>query len=255
MSRCDTATLPIAPQGPAARPNARVPAKAGMALRLCMDASATALLLLCMAYWWLDNATHEWAGAAMFGLLLAHNLLNRRWYADLPRRQNLRSTLDKVLVLSLLAAMATLLVTSVLISQTVFAAIAPADAFIARRVHLAAAYWALIIVALHIGMRWRMVLTALRRGAAALRWRPKLPPMLLPLAAAALAAAGVYGSFRLGIGDRLLARISLDGWDFGAATLAFFLHHLAVVGLYAALAYLAFHRVYTGRRRSDSPGG
>lgn len=71
MSRCDTATLPIAPQGPAARPNARVPAKAGMALRLCMDASATALLLLCMAYWWLDNATHEWAGAAMFGLLLA----------------------------------------------------------------------------------------------------------------------------------------------------------------------------------------
>lgn len=109
-----------------------------LALRLALDCTSGGLLLLCMAYWWLGNMTHEVAGTTLFGLLVVHNVLNRRWYANLRRKQPPRSTLDKLPVAALLAAMSTLLITSVLISQSVFTAIAPGDAYAARRVHVAA---------------------------------------------------------------------------------------------------------------------
>ncbi|MBP6902820.1 MAG: DUF4405 domain-containing protein [Burkholderiaceae bacterium] len=224
-----------------------------LTLRLALDCTSGGLLLLCMAYWWLGNFTHEVAGTSLFGLLVVHNVLNRRWYTSLRRRQAPRPTLDKLLVAALLAAMATLLITSVLISQTVFTAIAPADAHAARRVHLAAAYWALIIVALHIGSRWRVLLGAMRQCAQALQlpWQP--PRAARALVIAVLAAAGIYSSFQLGIGGKLVSRMSLDGWDFVESTLAFFVHHLAVVGLYASLAHQVFHRWAAARRLKGWP--
>lgn len=224
-----------------------------LTLRLALDCTSGGLLLLCMAYWWLGNLTHEVAGTSLFGLLVVHNVLNRRWYASLRRKQPPRSALDKLLVAALLAAMATLLITSVLISQSVFTAIAPGDAYAARRVHVAAAYWAFIVVALHIGIRWRVVLGAMRQCAQALplRWQP--PRAVLALVIAVLAAAGIYSSFQLGIGGKLVSRVSLDGWDFVESTWAFFIHHLAVVGLYASLAYHVFHRWAAPRRLEGPP--
>jgi len=211
-----------------------------LATRLAMDLAAGALLLLGLAYYWLDNTTPELAGTAMFALLFAHNLINRRWYRSVPRRQDTRRTLDKVLVFALLAGMVTLLITSVMISQTVFAAVASPDAFTARRLHLLAAYWVLLLVALHVGIRWQRVLGFLgvtqKYAGGALRW-------LARLAAVALAVAGIYSSYALGIGDKLLSRMSLDSWDFSVAPYTFFLHHIAIVGLYAVVANQVWRRL------------
>jgi hypothetical protein len=212
-----------------------------LALRLAVDFTALALFFLALAYYWLDNATHEVMGTAMFVLLFMHNMFNRRWYRGLPRRQEHRRTVDKVLVLALLAAMVTLLVTSVLISQTVFASVASPDAFTARRIHVLAAYWALLLVAIHLGIRWRVVLNALR-NLPGLR-DERLQAVSLRQAGAGLAIAGVYGSFQVGVGSKLLAKVSLEWWDFGESTWTFFAHHLAIVGLYAWLAHHAFHRI------------
>lgn len=212
-----------------------------LALRLAMDLTALALFFLALAYYWLDNAAHEIMGTAMFVLLVAHNTLNRRWYRGLPRRQEPRRTMDKVLVLCLLAAMGTLLVTSVMISQTVFVAVASPDAFTARRIHVLAAYWALLLVAIHVGIRWRVVLGLLQNVAVFTGGRKR--SAALRLAGTGLAIAGIYSSFESGVGGKLLAQVSLDGWDFAESTGTFFLHHAAIVGLYAWLAHYAFHRI------------
>jgi len=207
-------------------------------LRLGMDLLAAALLLLALAYYWRDNAFHEIVGTTMFVLVLAHNTMNRRWWGAVGKRQEARKTLDKVLVFSLLAATSTLLVTSVMISQTVFAAISSPDAFLARRLHVLSAYWALVLVAVHIGIRWRMVLGFARTLAG--HGRSGMQSVLVRTTAAALALAGIYSSFVVGIGGKLISRVSLDGWDFSESALPFFLHHVAILGLYAFLAHHAY---------------
>ena len=89
--------------------------------RLALDFLAVSLLLAAYAYNWLGNAAHEVIGTVMFALLIAHNIFNRRWYGTIAkRRREARGTISKVINLSLLVTMLSLLVTSVIISQTVF---------------------------------------------------------------------------------------------------------------------------------------
>ena len=64
--------------------------------------------------------------------------------------------------LSLLATMLSLLVTSVIISQTVFSFLPVATSFTARQAHTLVAYGALLIVALHLGLQWSMIMGLVR---------------------------------------------------------------------------------------------
>ena len=89
-------------------------------LRLAFDFTAASLLLIGLAYWWLGNTVHELAGTAMFLLLIVHNVFNRRWYGAVPQdaaRSRARCSTSAITFL-LLIAMLALLVTSVLISNT-----------------------------------------------------------------------------------------------------------------------------------------
>ena len=89
--------------------------------RLILEGVAAGLLLAALAYNWLDNTAHEIIGTAMFALLATHIVFNRRWFAGLERmRWERRCLLTRTVNLALLLTMLALLVTSVIISQTVF---------------------------------------------------------------------------------------------------------------------------------------
>lgn len=90
-------------------------------VRLVLDFLALGLLLLALAYDWLGNLAHEIIGMAMYLLLVVHNVFNRRWYGALASgKRDPRAMLTRAVNLALLATVVTLLVTSVLISQSVF---------------------------------------------------------------------------------------------------------------------------------------
>ena len=69
------------------------------------------------------------------------------------------------------------------------------------------------------------------------------------MVAIALAASGLYSAFAMNLCAKLLARMSLEWWDFEASTLPFFLHHIAILGLYACLAHYGFQWLQRGQDR------
>lgn len=207
-----------------------------MLFRIGLDCIAAALLLVALAYYWLDNATHEAIGTGIFLLLIAHNIFNRAWWRNIPKGiDGAHSSIATTLNLSLLVTMLTLMVTSVMISQTVFSFLPIASSATARQLHAAVAYWALIIVAVHLGWQWRTVCASV--GASLGITRPStIRTTVLRLGGSGLAAYGGVRSWQeLEIWGKLRMRMptSLGGWDFGAETGAFFVHHLAVIGLFA----------------------
>lgn len=216
--------------------------------RILLDGAMVTLLLVALAYYWQDNRTHEVAGASLFVLLAAHNTLNRRWYGALPRRQEARRNLDKVLVLALLVAFGALIVTSVMISQSIFSAFAIPDAFTARRIHALAAYWVLLLVGIHLGIRWPRIVALFH--AATGTGTSRTWPALLRAGALGIAAAGIHGSFVMDVGAKLTSGMTLDTWDFSASVVMFFLHHVAIVGLYACATYYLF--AWLPRRAPES---
>ena len=216
--------------------------------RLGLDFLAVGLFVVAMAYWWMDNRSHELIGASMFALLLLHNVFNRRWYGGIARtRRQARPFTTVGLNLTLLVTMVTLLTTSALISQSLFGFLAVGGPA-ARDTHLLAAYWALIIVSIHLGLHWSIVMNVVRSLFGIRRKHPGRTAVLR-LACCGIAACGVYSSFELDIGSRLLLIPTMQFWDFNEGAAGFFLRIASIAGLYVAAGYYGITAIQASRRR------
>ena len=183
-------------------------------LRLFLDLVACSLLLVSLAYDWLGNTVHEIIGTAMFLLLVSHNIFNRRWYGTVTKKTRApRTIMTKAINLSLLVTMLTLLVTSVLISQAVFAFLPLNSTFTARQIHTLVGYLALIIAAIHLGLHWTMIMGFVR-SRLGIRSESKWANIALRGLAVVIAAFGVHSLFALNVGSKLLMQTSMEFWDF-----------------------------------------
>ncbi|WP_372399913.1 DUF4405 domain-containing protein [Azospirillum sp. HJ39] len=208
-------------------------------LRLAFDLTAAALLLFGLSYWWLGNAAHELAGTAMFLLLVVHTVFNRRFYGRIAKtRREARDLFNLAVILALLVAMAMLLVTSVLISNALPDILSSFGGFTVRRIHTLAAYWALVIVAVHLGLRWPLIM-GVTRSLLGLSAPNPGRSWALRLAALAIAIHGVWSAFELGLGGKLAMQVSLDWWNFETSVAGFFIHCVAVAGLCMAVTHYA----------------
>ncbi|HEV7335074.1 MAG TPA: DUF4405 domain-containing protein [Bosea sp. (in: a-proteobacteria)] len=223
------------------------------ALRLWLDGLAAVLLVFGLSYWWLGNVAHELAGTLMFVLLIAHNVFNRRWYGNLSRtRREPRSLFNVLVTGGLLLAMLALLVTSILISNALASFLPPWGGFSVRQIHTVAAYWVLVIVAVHLGLRWPMLI-GLARVAFGLRGTSPIRTSILRALTGAVAVYGIWSCLVLGLGMKLTMQMSLDWWNFEESVAGFFIHVGAIAGLvisgtYYAMKLIDFAR--PGRRPS-----
>ncbi len=218
--------------------------------RLALDLTALALLLVALAYEWLGNTLHEIVGTSIFVLLVAHNYLNRRWYGGIHKgRRETRKTLTTAINLSLAIAMLAVLITSLMISRTVFSFLGLEGGLTVRQVHAFAAYWGLVFVSIHLGMHWTMIMSA-TRSLFGLETRSFARTMVLRTSAAALACHGIFSSFEMSIGSKLIMYFSFSYWDFENDWTGFFIHYVSIVSLYAVIAHCVMRWVQERQRRT-----
>lgn len=220
-------------------------------LRLSLDFVAVSLIIVCLAYWWLDNLAHELFGAALFALVIAHNVFNRRWYGSVSRGSPDTARVFNIIIIAGLAlTMSVLLVTSVLISRDLFAFMAFDVGFAVREIHMFAGYWVVLIIGLHLGTRWAIMMNVCR-SMFGITKRSLAGTIVTRCAAAAIVIWGIKSCFEMTFGSKLMLTYTLDMWDFNESTLGFFLNYTSIVGLYAAITHyaLAFaHGPSTGKR-------
>ena len=172
-------------------------------VRLLLDFLAVALIVACLAYWWLDNLSHEVLGTLLFALVIGHNVFNRRWYGNVRKgRRDIVRLFNIFTIVCLALAMLVMLVTSMLISRDVFAFMALDGAFAIREIHMFAGYWTLLIVAVHLGTRWTVVMNAVR-STLGLSSPSALRTIALRATAVAITFWGVKSSFEMAFGAKL----------------------------------------------------
>jgi hypothetical protein len=190
----------------------------------------------------------------MFLLLIAHNVFNRRWWGGIPRMQREpRSLFNIAVTVALLIAMLALLVTSVLISNALSPFLPPWGGFTVRQIHTLAAYWVLVVVAIHLGLRWPMLM-GLARNLSGIRKPSGLRTLALRMIALGIALCGVWSAAALGLSGKLFMQMTLDWWNFEEAVVGFFLHCMAAAGLVMVVTYYGLRLVQSAlpakRRRS-----
>ncbi|WP_372836594.1 DUF4405 domain-containing protein [Puniceibacterium confluentis] len=221
--------------------------------RLMLALAALVLTGFALSYWWLGNVVHEVAGTVAIIVLLRHVLNNGAWWRRLGRgRWDKRRVLSTVLTLLLALDALVLCITSVVVSETLFAALNLPGIFVLREIHWFSAYWMMALAGLHLGLNGHRIKTHLAR-LGALRPTPRPLRWAAILLWFAVALQGVASGGVLGLWPRLSFRYSLAMWDFNASVLPYFLHLGAFVALFAMLGWLAGKATVGDGHRSDAP--
>jgi hypothetical protein len=209
-----------------------------------------ALIISALAYWWLDNGSHEIFGTVMFGLLGWHLTTNWRWFLKLRNgRYGARRWMVLVTHVWLGISMVVLVVTSVLISRSVVSFAQFTNNVNVIELHWFSAYWVAIIVAVHAGTHWTRVMTV---AGSLLRLSPSyIRSALLRLAALLLLGLGAWSFAVLGVTTKLMFGYSLEFWDFTSAVSPFFAHWTVVMAGVAVLS----HYTMAGLRSLDKTRG
>jgi hypothetical protein len=224
-------------------------------VRLLLDFLAVALVIACLAYWWLENLYHELFGTGLFALVIVHNVFNRRWYGGVAKRgMDAARVVNLVTIAGLAVGMIVMLVTSLLVSRHLFPFTALEGGFAVREIHMFAGYWVLLIIAVHLGTRWQVVMNVVR-GLTGLRAGNAYRTAFLRLAAFGIALWGFKSFSEMAFGEKLMLSYSLDMWDFNEDTIGFFVNYASLVGLIVALTHyglMCVQRLGTQRISADN---
>ena len=141
-----------------------------------------------------------------------------------------------VVNLLLLAAMLGTMVSAIILSRAVFAFLPISCGIaLARPMHIFCSFWSFVLMALHLGLHWKMVLGMVR-------WvtGPVSSPVLrgtLRIGGAAVAVYGLYALVKNQMVSYLLLQSSFVFFDFERPLPLFFTEYLAIMGLFVFLAH------------------
>lgn len=209
-----------------------------MKLKIGIDFLMTALLLCVMAYQITGQKFHEWFGAGMLLLFLAHNLLNIRWYGSLFKgKYKLPRIMQTIVNFSVLISMLCLGFGGVVMSRHVFAAL-PINGPIAtaRNMHMAGSYWGFVLMGIHLGMHWGMILGMLGR---LLKGR-KLPDLIvwgLRLIVVLIAGYGLLCFIKKDIVSYMFLRNQFVFFDFEQSAWSVIAEYIAMMGFWIFIGF------------------
>lgn len=219
-------------------------------IRIVLDLIAVTLIIACLAYWWLDNLTHELFGSALFTLVIVHNVFNRRWYGAVAKqRMDTVRTMNIFVIVGVASGMIIMLVTSLLLSRDLYPFTALEGSFTIREIHMFAGYWLLLLVAIHLGTRWKVVMNV-GRSLLDISGSNSYRTVTMRLVVFAIVAWGIKSSIEMAFVSKLMFTYSLDMWDFNESTAGFFLNYGAIVGMFAAVSHYGLMLVGKSSRKS-----
>ena len=220
-----------------------------MLIKLAIDLFMTVLMMESMAYRLTGNTIHELLGVALLALFIVHNILNRRWYRTvLKRKHNVRRVLNTAINMLLLVMMLMLMVSSVLISRSVFAFIPVDGGLIARQIHTLVTYWGFILISIHLGMHWRMIIGLIRKTLR-IPYLNRRCTFAVRATAVLIAVYGVYAFFARDVGSKLILYYTYSYWNFDESAVFFFTDYVSIMGLCIFVTYYVLKFVQNREKR------
>lgn len=219
-------------------------------IKMTVDALMSIALLLLMAYELIGQAAHEWLGIGTFTLFVLHHILNRHWHRGVFKgRYTAMRWIQTTLVILILLTMCGSVVSGILLSRYAlsFLPLNGGGAF-ARNVHMLSAYWGFVLMSLHLGFHWSMVV---RMAKTLVTKQSKLRKYILRSISLLIAGYGVYAFFKRDIGGYMILANQFVFLDFEEPFLWFLLDYMAYMGTCISIGHYgsALLRSCTKRRR------
>ncbi|MCD8054678.1 MAG: DUF4405 domain-containing protein [Lachnospiraceae bacterium] len=209
--------------------------KPKMKLKIAVDVAMTLLLILLMAYELVGEAAHEWLGMGICALFILHHVLNTGWSKNLLRgHYSVLRGVQTVLTAGVAITMVGSMISGLLLSEHTFSFFPIRSVYsYASRVHMLCAYWGFVLLSLHLGFHWNMMIGITKRYLRTNRIRT----WVLRGAAFAIAAYGMYAFVERDIGNYMLLRYHFVFFDFEEPLFFCVLDYAAVMGLFVLIGH------------------
>ena len=225
--------------------------KAKAKIKWMLDILMTIALFFLMGYQLWGETAHEWIGAGMLVLFMAHQVCNRNWYKILFRGRYtpMRILQCSVNILTLVAMLA-LFYSGIIMSRYVFAFLPIQGGMaLARRLHILGSYWGYLFMSLHLGLHWGMVLNLVVKRQISQR-KYQAAGFITGLM---IAVYGIYVLIKRDFLTYMFLRSEFVFLDYEESKLLFLLDYLALMGLCVFIAHYSAKLVRrAGARRKEN---
>lgn len=229
--------------------------KPRMIIKIAVDILMTLALLFLMGYHFWGNTAHEWAGAGMFVLFIAHHILNLNWYKSLFKgKYTVFRILQIVIDVLVFVTMLALMYSGIIMSREVFAFLPINGGMaLARRLHILGSYWGFILMSLHLGLHWNMLIGYARKIVKIKEISP-IRSIIFFLLGLLIGAYGLHGFISRDLLTYMLLKTEFVFMDFGESKLLFYLDYLAMMGLCIFIAHYGSKliRKLTGKKKEKN---
>lgn len=205
-------------------------------IKIVVDILMVVTLLLLMAYQLIGKAVHEWFGMAMFVLFILHHILNSHWNRNLFKgKYTAIRILQTILVILVLFSMLGSMFSGIILSRHIFPFIRIRGwRSFARNLHMISAYWGFVLMSLHLGLHWNMMMGMARK---LVNRKSVVRTWVLRTIAVSIAVYGIYAFIRRGIGRYMLMMDHFVFFDFDEPIIFFIADYIAVMGLFVFVGY------------------
>lgn len=214
--------------------------KAKQKIKITIDILMTFALMFLMGYQFFEDILHEWAGATMLVLFIAHHILNLNWHKNLFKGKYTPYRFFMLCVdMLVLVAMLMQIYSGIVMSRHVFAFLdIDGGMALARRLHILGAYWGFSLMSLHIGFHWSMFGGMLKKAIHLIKPN-KVRSIVSVIIGFVLSAYGLYASSSRGIFDNMMLKNEFIFMDFSESKLLFYIDYIAIMIFFAAIGYYA----------------
>lgn len=204
-----------------------------------IDILMTLALLILSGYQFWGESAHEWVGAGMFLLFIAHNILNLNWYKSVfkGKYSAMRIMILCVDCLTLISMLAQIY-SGIVISRYVFNFL-PINSGLAfaRKLHILGAYWGFLIMSFYLGLHWNMIIRITKKSLH-IKELNKIGTGIMNVTGLIITGYGVYAFVKRDFFKYLFLKSQFVFLDYSEPKIAFYFDLLAIMG---ACIFIAYH--------------
>lgn len=221
-------------------------------LKFTVDIIMTVLLLFLMGYQFWGETAHEWIGAGMFFLFIAHHILNFNWYRNIFKGRYTEVRIVTLCIdLLVLLAMLMQMYSGIVMSRCVFDFLPINGGMsLARRLHILGAYWGFLLMSLHLGLHWNMILGMFRK-AAGIKSKAKNRSIIAFIIGLAIAGYGIWAFIGRDFPTYLFLKSEFVYLDYSEPKILFYIDYLALMGLCIFIAHYGTKLIRKFKKKTE----
>ena len=207
-------------------------------VKIIIDMFMTIALMFLMGYQFWGDAPHEWIGATMFVLFILHHILNIGWYRNLLKgKYPFVRILQIVLNMLIFLTMLMLMYSGITMSKHVFTFLpAGGGMMLARRLHILGSFWGFILMSMHMGFHWNMVIALCKKK----NLLVGIKGVALKAVSCLIALYGLYAFLKRDFITYLFLRSEFVFMDYNEPIPLFYIDYITIMALFILIAYSLF---------------